>query len=422
MSEKEDIGCEKERLAQLLERSKRHEPYLIQLKAVSNISQQPLLKAIIGIFPQDLCEVKLGSFFDRLFNQKLNGSSIIRRLLKLAHGIVVSEKDLIRYLDQGLVFWGSEDDPGRIVTLYDIFYRLPLIWKCEKNLKYNVSRIRQITELDYRYLALMSEPRIGLNKNKQLSRFQDLSGSPPVFLRKYLEWRFDWIELYEGQSEERVSSPSAVKVQTGYIDVLEYLANFDYDKASVKKKELLRRLGILVWYLHERWKLNFLGYYHEPVYRGYSPQVQFQKYEEVDDAWFVPSGEIDWSMTLDFTKLRKSLSFFRTPEFEVEFNEGQISIQVFEPAKVDSSVMRNVEKVYSIFRQKLNPSGKKRGPSKKTIDKTSEIYKRIREEYLRIGRESNLRQPQRFDELEKKGFCYSEEHFRKIIYVFSKRC
>jgi len=123
---------------------------------------------------------------------------------------------------------------------------------------------------------------------------------------------------------------------------------------------------------------------------------------------------------LKLTKARM-LSFFRTPDFEVELNEGSITIHIHHPQNVDSSMMRNIEKVYSIFRQRLNPPRTPWGKRTGIRQEKKEMYKLVQDLFCKMRKETPLKVPDIFDEIRKGGISLSDESLKRIVYGLKKK-
>jgi len=92
-------------------------------------------------------------------------------------------------------------------------------------------------------------------------------------------------------------------------------------------------------------------------------------------------GFRDWIIQKDFIVTKDD--FFATPEFLIEFGaENNINLIIRDPQKVDSRYMRRIGKIYTKFRNALNPPKKKWGEvsgRKKAIEARDRMMKEIYE-------------------------------------------
>jgi hypothetical protein len=415
---KRALAKEKGKFKLLLERSKQYgtvnvDPFLYR------IIEEPIIKKLLlkPIEPY-LHNIRLNNFFQPIFDLKIKDLSDFTET-------GLSKEDISRYIAENLLSCDEKETGDAPLTLYIAFYRLPLIKTCEKILKYSPKRIKEIIRFDNVWVNAFQKVSFGEIERKSIVLYEDLSGMPIVFLRKYFEWWFDFIEvalLNEVISDKikEMLTQKEEKAEPDTIDFLKYLAEFDYGKASMKERTFLSLFAIIFWLYHERWKLSYIRLFHKVISLGYSPQVIFQGHRRTHYSTLEPSGEIDWERTLKMTQVARFLTFFRTPEFEVVLDEGKITFQVFDPLKVDSSVMRNVEKVYNIFRRRLRPPRAKWGTKTGIKKEKEEMYRLIQDMFKKMRMETDFKVAEIFDEIRKKGVFLSDESFKRIVYRMKK--
>jgi hypothetical protein len=354
---KEVVVSEDERFKTFLKEKKPYGLLIIPAGLLSDsVPGNKLFKALAS----RLHTARLGSFFRPMSGLKIKHLSSFIGKKKL------SKKDLSRYIEEDLLSYGHVHGLDAPFSLYTAMYRLPLIKKCQRVLKYNLSKIKQIVAFDNLMIGEFNRLRAGILEGKPVFLFPDLWGPPVVFLRKTLQWLYEFRTLLNQMGpiitvNPQFSIPRSTKEEPGDIDLAEYLAALDYEKATMKEKNFVTLVALVLWIRHEMWKMSYVTWFHEVILSGYSPQVFLEGIKRENSATAKLTGKIDWEKTLNYTKALTLLSFLRTPDFEVELTEGKITVQIFEPKKVDATVMRKIEKVYNIFRQRLSPTRKRWG-------------------------------------------------------------
>jgi hypothetical protein len=410
VKKEEAVVSEKERFETFL---KEKNPYGLVIIRAESLKAFAIIKMVEPVVPH-LQAVKLGSFFHPIFNLKIKNLSTFLGKKEL------TKKDLSRYIEEGLLSFEDEHGPDAPLTFYTTWYRLPLITKCEKVLKYDISRIKLIIELDNVIIRGLRRFCVGMLEAKPVFLFQDLSGPPIVFLRKYLQWYYDFHMLATQMGRtiagnSQFSIQRAEKKEPGDIDLAEYLAGFDYENASKKEKDFVNLAAFALWLRHEMWKISHIEYFHGNILSGYSPQVLFEGYKRENSSTLKPKGEINWKETLKLTKSLRPLSFFRTPDFEVEL------VEIFNLKKVDSSMMRKIEKVYSIFRQRLGRTRKRWGEKTGIREEKEKMNKLVQEMFKKMREETSLKVPEIFDEIRNKGVSLSDDSLKRLVYGIKKK-
>jgi len=356
----ETTESEIRRFERLLERSR---PY----GDLMSFRVNEILKFLseILVLPIPLEHVELQSFFHPFLNFK------VKDLLKFMGRKKLSKKDLSRYLGENLLsFSDAQQNDSAPLTVYTLGYRLPLIIECEKRLNYPIPRIKEIVAFDNLMIEGFQHLDMGKLDGKPVPMCPVLTGLPLVYLRKYFEWLLDVFELYQRKEGifEGATAPLISKEnekEPGMTDMLQYIADFNYRTVTRKDRDFVNFTAVLAWVQNEMRKTSFIRLFQRMISKGYSPQVVLKERKRESSFTVEPKGDIDWKETVKFTKVARMLSFFRTPDLEVELSNGSIIIHIYNPRKVDSSAMRNIEKVYNIFRQRLNPPrepwGKKTG-------------------------------------------------------------
>lgn len=161
------------------------------------------------------------------------------------------------------------------------------------------------------------------------------------------------------------------------------------------------------------------------VLQGYSPQVVFSSYSSSTTHHMLSPLDIDWRNTLRGVRVTPWLTYLRTPSFELEIVKKAINIRVFCPQNVEAKSMRQIGKIYTLFRERLNPARAAWGTKKGTRK-----YYESRNRFL-IDQDAVLRQhllglDKRLEKLhqallQKDFHGISKETIKKILYKGRKQ-
>ena len=100
-------------------------------------------------------------------------------------------------------------------------------------------------------------------------------------------------------------------------------------------------------------QLTFISLIRDQVIQGYSPQAKFHSFPSPDERGRFHFNTLDWRMTLRSLTKFPILSFFKTPDLEVEIVGKQIHIHIFNPENVKADTMRQINKIYTLFLKRL---------------------------------------------------------------------
>lgn len=238
-------------------------------------------------------------------------------------------------------------------SIYNLL-RYDLIHDCER-MGYSESRIKQITKFDdFLAKALIEESEPKLN------------GSPLVLLTKYVRWLDTEVkEVMKNLSPgeiEKLRSEMLERIPEGEIDLCDFVDRLNSKGVSPQEQIFVNRLATMIRIRNEIARIGPIILLHQKVKEGYSPQVWFLGIDRKAYADFI-KGEIklDWKMSLENIERFPWLSFFRTPEFQVFVEDGQIHIVIFEPQKITTQEWKKIGEVYSRFRKVLRIKRKRWG-------------------------------------------------------------
>jgi len=137
-------------------------------------------------------------------------------------------------------------------------------------------------------------------------------------------------------------------------DIKDFLdGRINFANLSIKDKEDVRFMSEQQIAAEELYKGKSLEECRLKLLFGYSPQITFNS-PIFTKTWYLDDAEkhIDWKESINNVN-NLDLDFLRTPMFKMERKKDKIKINVFKPNAVDSGVIRQLERVYLIFRRKL---------------------------------------------------------------------
>lgn len=161
--------------------------------------------------------------------------------------------------------------------------------------------------------------------------------------------------------------------------------------------------------------------YQDWILQGYSPQVEFRDFEPGTGNHILSFGPIDWEESLLAVAKEPGLSYFRTPDFEISLGGEEITLRIFSPRKVNSILMRRIEKVYNIFRKRLGPQRAPYGDKTQHKEKKERLYKFVQDQFRKMRKETELKVLDIFAEIRKKGVSLSDDSFKRIVYGKKKK-
>ena len=115
------------------------------------------------------------------------------------------------------------------------------------------------------------------------------------------------------------------------------------------------------------------------------------------------------------------IDFFRTPYFSIEINGKEIDIKILNHQKVDANTMRIINRIYTVFRNRLGSRKKRWGEDSGRRLAIAQRDKNLRKLYAQLRNEKpNVASSRLYDQLEewthKIGLPIFTERIKKIVY------
>jgi hypothetical protein len=370
----------------------------------------------MGEIPDELFNVDPGAFVEGLFEwsnaefgQPINFGLFDKRILKTYDSLRdeilnnpergVREEDLQRYIDWGLFPSLYLEDGSRGFPLY-------APWRA-----YFVHNLVAKWGYDPKKLKIIIDDEESLIDIVFASDYSDL---PPLDF--YLEYLEGYIE-----NHRPMLSIQSKTISGGYRDQLKktldsYQATVDFlkktsfedlsDDGKRKLEQEIFRLNLV----NEFSCVEMYKDRHAQILIGCSPDVFFKRsarhwvnhpmpdFLKTEEYPYLYQDGDDLYVFGDWNYHACRYDFFSTPEFIIELSNGKIILEIRDPKRVDSKFMRKIDKIYSIFRQKLDPPkagwGEKKG-TKSLIEKRDrmlrQIYQQLRKEAPMASADGHLR-------------------------------
>lgn len=200
---------------------------------------------------------------------------------------------------------------------------------------------------------------------------------------------------------------------------IRYLSNKKWKDLPEATKQAIKARVFSVQATDELTRQTLIGAYNNQILQGYSPQVEFMKHMLGETS--LDFSEIDWQRTVRSTKDLEYIEFFRTPYFIIELQEGVIIFKILDPARVEANLMRRINKLYTIFRQRLDTprkpwgvnSGRRINISQRD-ENMKKMYRKMRKEKPNVG--ANIHIASVVEWTKEIGLPVSEATARRIIY------
>ncbi len=279
------------------------------------------------------------------------------------------------------------------ITPYDVSHRLPMVKECREKLGYDTKRIREIVEYDNAMIKILLKTPLGGINGMTVFWLDDFSDPLITAFRKCCEWSFCAAELV---AKEPAGSylrwrvyPYWLRLEkfrynSNELDLIKYLSTFDQKKASKDEKDFVCVACFIAWWHLGYDKISSILESRTLVHHGYSPQVVIRlSYQKA-----LSFEEVDWEASLKNVKAGKLLSFFRTPDFELERVKNRIDLHIYHPKNIDSELWRKIGLVYTAFRNRLGVKKRGWGEVSGIKERIDERDTKLRKKYKRLRHSS----------------------------------
>jgi hypothetical protein len=157
-------------------------------------------------------------------------------------------------------------------------------------------------------------------------------------------------EKYKTFTEELIKNTK--ETLSGLKTYCSYVSGRKWSNLTEDEKQAVKTAVFEQQVFDERQRIASMRHYYNKILSGYSPQVEFK--EPLSDKETLHFESIDWDETIN-TVLEYSqfLDFFKTTYFSIEITGEEILIRITNPRKVSAPIMRNVEKIYTIMKDRI---------------------------------------------------------------------
>ena len=205
-------------------------------------------------------------------------------------------------------------------------------------------------------------------------------------------------------------------------EVVAELSKWKRKDLSGEQKDDLVKIVFEQQFSDEQERMADMKHYYNKILSGYSPQVEFKKPKAVRGQ--LDFRQINWDETIDSVKMYvQFIDFFATPYFTVEISGKGIDIRITHPQEVNIPMKGDIDKVYTIFKNRLGykrkgwgeRSGRKRLMEQRN-EKLRKLYAIMRQEKPSVA--SGILIDRLIEETKKTEFpVLSIERIKRIIYT-----
>lgn len=361
------------------------------------------------------CGFQLAGHYD--FSIAVEPSWIIESCRE-AYGIDICQSDLDELCKQKLIDFTEKENGEKSFPLF-IPDRIDFIKKVQKSLNFSTKRLQQIiTYEDYLIRYIETDGELCYEETKNMlewyrNRIGDNLKADRFNLGRLRK------ELEGGGVEIRGQLQSTEKRIELSEKMLLLLSNKKLEDLSAEIQQKVKESAFTMQFFDEIMRKNGIASYYRQILQGYSPHVEFSKYSMgKEDLNF---NDINWKWTLEIVEGVDYIDFFRTPFFMIEMNGKEIDIKIMDLQKVDAGVMRMINKIYTIFRERAGNKKKAWGENsgrkiaiQQRDDNLRKLYAVFRKEKPRVA---SWRLVEQLEEYSKKiGLPVSAERIKRIIY------
>lgn len=339
------------------------------------------------------------------------------------YGVEVSASELDEMCEAELLDFEFDKKNGKKMLPLFMADRVSFIKTLKSKHNYDTARLRQIARYENHLLPLTGKA----------------SGFYYADRRYIYPWLIDRIKVeMEGKAEllksiKIVSKDDAKKEDAlkfigkikeqiaGHKELISCLENKKWKDFADIQKCLIVQLVYEQQFADEIRRKNEIQHLYSQVMHGYSPQVDFLKDGMCKDE------QINWWGTLwNLSMPERYVDFFSTKSFSLEVNGKEVVIKIKEPENASSSMMRTIEKIYTIFKKRIGCKRKKWGEVSGRRELIKERDEELRRLYAQWRKEKpNVASARLIEQIEahseKLGMpVRSIERIKRILYSGSK--
>jgi hypothetical protein len=200
---------------------------------------------------------------------------------------------------------------------------------------------------------------------------------------------------------------------------IDFLNNKKWEELPEHSKEKIKNWSFQMQCFDEMMRMEEITSYNNQILQGYSPQIWFSRYTFGKNN--LNFKDINWKMTFQGIESYSYIDFLRTPKFLLEINDNVVDIKIIKPQEVDATTMRIIDKIYTIFRERIGKEKKAWGENSGKKIALQQRDNNLRKLYLQLRKEKpNVASHRLLDTLEeytkKIGLPVSVERIKRIIY------
>lgn len=246
----------------------------------------------------------------------------INRLIegtKKEYQLEISENEIIKYIEQGLIPKFIQSDGNLGFPLY-ITGRINFIQKLEKELKLHLKEIQEIIKQEDN--GINNILTVGNLEYKDISSFEvfkeffeDEISHIEIILRilkhnKSFDKNFDKEELEKELKEKKA--------------ILASLQNIKFEQLPERAKDYIEQSAFKILCINDQIRLFQINTYRSKIMQGYSPNVEFSNINYGQGEYNVELKGINWKWIIEASD-DKGATEIKTPEFAIKNGKIEFS-------------------------------------------------------------------------------------------------
>ena len=234
---------------------------------------------------------------------------------KKEYQLEISENEIIKYIEQGLIPKFIQSDGNLGFPLY-ITGRINFIKKMEKKLKLPLKEIQEIIKQEDNWINNILT--VGNLEYKDISSFE-------VF-KEFFEDDISHIERilkilkHKKSFNKNLNKEELEKELKEKKTILASLKNIKFEQLPERAKDYIERFAFKILCINDQTRLSQINTYRSKIMKGYSPHVEFRKFSTAPGGHLCGLLEIDWKITL-ISSDKKDATEIKTPEFTIKNGE-----------------------------------------------------------------------------------------------------
>lgn len=334
----------------------------------------------------------------------------------------ITDSEIEKLCKLKLIDFSENEKKERVFPLF-VPDRIDFIKKVQEKMNYPISRVQQIIAYeDYLIRNIETAGEFSYQDTADILNWYKKRKKYYITMDGY---RVNGLEreLKDDFKKDNVFlKTELVKVKENILSAkrkLEFLGEKKWDELSDLVQEKIKKWSFRNQYFDEAMRVEGINSYNNKILQSYSPQVEFSQY--TFGKYDLKFKHINWGYTINCVNEYDYIDFFKTPNFFLEINNKDVDIKITNTQEVDATIMRSINKIYTIFRERLGKKKKAWGEnSGKKIaiqqrdDNLKKLYVQLRKDKPNVASWRLLEQLEAYSK--KIGLPISEERIKRIIY------